>query len=137
MAAKSVFCLSRDEAQASRIVDDLKSAGFSNNDISALLSGVGPGPATVLYERPPQPSGTGHAGERHHPAARHRSAGHRIRTAEGDVEHVQDGGGQQHSRDQSSDFIEAPVPPAGPVQARCDTGQRLDYESGKCKDGEA
>ncbi|MDB6109228.1 MAG: hypothetical protein JWR69_978 [Pedosphaera sp.] len=37
MAAKSVFCLARDEAQASRIVDDLRTAGFSNNDISALL----------------------------------------------------------------------------------------------------
>jgi hypothetical protein len=37
MAAKSVFCLARDEAQAGRIVDGLKAAGFSNNDISALL----------------------------------------------------------------------------------------------------
>jgi len=37
MANKSVFCLARDEAQACRIVDDLKSAGFSNNDISVLL----------------------------------------------------------------------------------------------------
>ncbi|HWI59351.1 MAG TPA: DUF2382 domain-containing protein [Bacillota bacterium] len=38
---KSVFCLARDEAQASRIVDDLKSAGFSNNDISVLLPDKG------------------------------------------------------------------------------------------------
>jgi len=37
MAKKSVFCLARDEAQAVRIVDDLKVAGFSNNDISVLL----------------------------------------------------------------------------------------------------
>jgi len=37
MAKKSVFCLARDEAQAMRIVDDLKLAGFSNNDISVLL----------------------------------------------------------------------------------------------------
>jgi hypothetical protein len=37
MAAKSVFCLARDEAQAGRILDSLKTAGFSNNDISALL----------------------------------------------------------------------------------------------------
>src|ERR1044071_6887760 len=37
MAKKSVFCLARDEAQACRIVDDLKAAGFSSNDISALL----------------------------------------------------------------------------------------------------
>jgi hypothetical protein len=37
MAKKSVFCLARDEAQAARIVDSLKAAGFSNNDISALL----------------------------------------------------------------------------------------------------
>src|SRR5437879_1839146 len=37
MAAKSVFCLARDQDQAGRIVDSLKTAGFSNNDISALL----------------------------------------------------------------------------------------------------
>jgi hypothetical protein len=37
MAKKSVFCLARDEGQACRIVDDLKSSGFSNNDISVLL----------------------------------------------------------------------------------------------------
>lgn len=37
MAKKSVFCLARDMGQAERIVDELKAAGFSNNDISALL----------------------------------------------------------------------------------------------------
>jgi len=37
MSKKSVFCLAQDEAQACRIVDDLKSAGFSNTDISVLL----------------------------------------------------------------------------------------------------
>jgi len=37
MANKSVFCLAQDETQAIRIVDELKSAGFSNNDISVLL----------------------------------------------------------------------------------------------------
>ena len=37
MAAKSVFCIVSDESRACRIVEDLKSAGFSNNDISALL----------------------------------------------------------------------------------------------------
>lgn len=37
MAKKSVFGLARDEAQACRIVDELKATGFSNNDISALL----------------------------------------------------------------------------------------------------
>jgi hypothetical protein len=37
MAKKSVFCLARDQAQAIRIVDNLKTAGFSNNDISVLL----------------------------------------------------------------------------------------------------
>jgi len=37
MASKSVFCLTRDEGQACRIVDDLKLAGFGNNDISVLL----------------------------------------------------------------------------------------------------
>jgi hypothetical protein len=37
MAKKSVFCLARDEAQASRIVEDLKAAGFVSDDISALL----------------------------------------------------------------------------------------------------
>ncbi len=41
MAKKSVFCLARDEAQAMRIVDHLKAAGFSNNDISALLPDKG------------------------------------------------------------------------------------------------
>src|SRR5512133_1493126 len=37
MAKKSVFCLVNDEAQAVRIVDDLRTAGFSSNDISVLL----------------------------------------------------------------------------------------------------
>src|SRR3954454_24293659 len=37
MASKSVFCLALDEGQAIRIVDELKNAGFSNNDISVLL----------------------------------------------------------------------------------------------------
>src|SRR5438309_10570920 len=35
--SKSVFCLSDNESQAERIVQDLKATGFSNNDISALL----------------------------------------------------------------------------------------------------
>jgi hypothetical protein len=37
MAKKSVFCLARDEAQARQIVDSLKAAGFSSNDVSVLL----------------------------------------------------------------------------------------------------
>src|SRR2546423_13498283 len=37
MASKAVFCLTRDEGQACSIVDQLKSAGFSNNDVSVLL----------------------------------------------------------------------------------------------------
>lgn len=37
MANKSVFCLAMDEGQAIRIVDQLKGAGFANNDISVLL----------------------------------------------------------------------------------------------------
>jgi hypothetical protein len=37
MSNKSVFCLAMDEAQAIRMVDQLKQAGFSNNDISVLL----------------------------------------------------------------------------------------------------
>lgn len=37
MGKKSVFCMARDEAMASRIIEDLRTAGFSNNDISALL----------------------------------------------------------------------------------------------------
>jgi hypothetical protein len=37
MSTKSVFCIARDHVQASNIVENLKSAGFSNNDISALL----------------------------------------------------------------------------------------------------
>ncbi len=35
--AKAVFCLAKSEAQANRIVDDLKTAGFVNNDISVLF----------------------------------------------------------------------------------------------------
>lgn len=38
MASKSVFCIARDETQACRIVDDLKTNGFSDNDVSVLLS---------------------------------------------------------------------------------------------------
>jgi len=41
MAKKSVFCLARDVAQAARIVENLKTAGFSNNDISVLLPDKG------------------------------------------------------------------------------------------------
>ena len=37
MANKAVFCIVKSENQASAIVDDLKRAGFSNNDISALF----------------------------------------------------------------------------------------------------
>ena len=37
MSKKSVFCLVRDEAQAGRIVDDLKASGFPNDRISVLL----------------------------------------------------------------------------------------------------
>src|SRR6058998_134731 len=37
MANKAVFCIASSEAQASEIVNGLKRAGFSNNDISALL----------------------------------------------------------------------------------------------------
>src|SRR4051812_10987487 len=37
MANKSVFCLARDQEQASNIVGELKDAGFSNNDISVML----------------------------------------------------------------------------------------------------
>ena len=37
MANKAVFCIVKSEAQATSIVDDLKAAGFSNNDISALF----------------------------------------------------------------------------------------------------
>jgi len=37
MAKKSVIGIARDEAQACNIVENLKSGGFSNNDISAML----------------------------------------------------------------------------------------------------
>ena len=37
MSKKSVFCICQDEIQASNIVGNLKTAGFSNNDISVLL----------------------------------------------------------------------------------------------------
>jgi len=35
--AKAVFCIAKTEAQAINIVDQLKAAGFSNNDISVLF----------------------------------------------------------------------------------------------------
>jgi hypothetical protein len=37
MGQKALFCIARSEAQASEIVNELKAASFSNNDISALL----------------------------------------------------------------------------------------------------
>jgi len=37
MSKKSVFCIAATRGQADRIVDRLKSAGFSNNDISVLF----------------------------------------------------------------------------------------------------
>jgi len=41
MSKKSVFGLATDEAQAGRIIEDLRSANFSNNDISALFPDKG------------------------------------------------------------------------------------------------
>jgi hypothetical protein len=35
--ARAVFCIAKTEEQAIRIVDQLKAAGFSNNDVSVLL----------------------------------------------------------------------------------------------------
>jgi len=37
MSKKSVFCIASSRVQADRIVDQLKAAGFSSNDISALF----------------------------------------------------------------------------------------------------
>jgi hypothetical protein len=37
MSGKSVFCISDSEAQASELINQLKLAGFANDDISALL----------------------------------------------------------------------------------------------------
>ena len=37
MAGKAVFCIVPDLSRASRLVGDLQSAGFSNNDISVLM----------------------------------------------------------------------------------------------------
>jgi hypothetical protein len=34
---KAVFCIAQTESQAANIVDQLKAAGFSNNDISVLF----------------------------------------------------------------------------------------------------
>ena len=39
--SKAVFCIAKSEGQAQRIVGDLKDAGFSNNDISALFPDKG------------------------------------------------------------------------------------------------
>jgi hypothetical protein len=41
MLKKSVFCISTSRDQADRIVDHLKTAGFSNNDISVLFPDKG------------------------------------------------------------------------------------------------
>ncbi len=41
MSKKSVFCISTSREQADRIVDGLKNANFSNNDISALFPDKG------------------------------------------------------------------------------------------------
>jgi len=41
MSKKSVFCIATSREQADRIVDQLKSANFSNNDISALFPDKG------------------------------------------------------------------------------------------------
>lgn len=41
MSSKSVLCIVSSRTQASAIVDDLKNAGFSNNDISALFPDQG------------------------------------------------------------------------------------------------
>jgi len=41
MSHKSVYAIATSEGQASRIVDDLTSAGFSSNDISALFPDKG------------------------------------------------------------------------------------------------
>ncbi len=41
MGKKAVFCITRDITQAGQIVDGLKAAGFSNNDISVLLPDKG------------------------------------------------------------------------------------------------
>ena len=41
MSKKSVFCLATSRDQAERIVDQLKAANFSNNDISVLFPDKG------------------------------------------------------------------------------------------------
>ena len=41
MSKKSVFCIATSRDQADRIVDQLKTANFSNNDISALFADKG------------------------------------------------------------------------------------------------
>lgn len=41
MSKKSVFCIATSREQADRIVDQLKDANFSNNDISALFADKG------------------------------------------------------------------------------------------------
>ena len=41
MSKKSVFCIATSRDQADRIVDQLKAANFSNNDISALFADKG------------------------------------------------------------------------------------------------
>src|SRR5580704_2726791 len=41
MSKKSVFCIATSRAQAEEIVEELKDAGFSNNDVSVLFPDKG------------------------------------------------------------------------------------------------
>ena len=41
MTDKAVFCIAKSEGQATRIVEDARDAGFSNNDISVLFPDKG------------------------------------------------------------------------------------------------
>jgi hypothetical protein len=41
MSKKSVFCIATSRPQADQIVEQLKKANFSNNDISALFADKG------------------------------------------------------------------------------------------------
>lgn len=58
MADKSVFCIATSREQADQIVDDLKAAGFSSDDISALFPDKGTSRDFAHEKKTKAPEGT-------------------------------------------------------------------------------
>ncbi len=58
MSKKSIFCIATSRLQADQIVDQLKSANFSNNDISALFADKGTSHEFAHEKNTKAPEGT-------------------------------------------------------------------------------